>query len=51
MFYYTDATIDQLAVHRVGNKLRDEFYALSEAPIALEDEQLAALLLHYFLSP
>lgn len=51
MFYHTEATIDQLAVHRVGNKLRDEFYALSEAPIALEDEQLTTLLLHYFLSP
>ncbi|MFB2118913.1 nucleoid-associated protein [Parapedobacter sp. 2B3] len=51
MFYYTDATIDQLAIHRVGNKLRDEFYALSEAPIVLEDEQLTTLLMHYFLSP
>ncbi|MGV3763969.1 nucleoid-associated protein [Parapedobacter sp.] len=51
MFYYTDTTINQLAVHRVGNKLRDEFYALSDAPLVLEDEQLTKLLTHYFLSP
>ena len=51
MFYYTDTTIEQLAVHRVGNKLRDEFYALSDAPLVLEDETLASLLLHYFLHP
>ncbi|WP_262248289.1 nucleoid-associated protein [Parapedobacter soli] len=51
MFYYNDAAIGQLAIHRVGNKLRDEFYVLSEAPIALQDEVLASLLMHYFLSP
>ena len=51
MFYHTDTTIEQLAVHRVGNKLRDEFYALSDAPFTLEDETLESLLLHYFLQP
>lgn len=51
MFYHTDASIDQLAVHRVGNKLRDEFYVLSEAPIVLEDELLTTLLMQYFLNP
>ena len=51
MFYHTDAFIEQLAIHRVGNKMHDEFYVLSEAPIVLEDELLATLLMHYFLSP
>lgn len=51
MFYHTDATIEQLAIHRVGNKQNDEFYVLSESPIVLEDELLATLLMHYFLSP
>src|SRR5690606_13449446 len=51
MFYHSDAIIDQLAVHRVGNKLRDEFYVLSEAPIVLEDELLTTLLMQYFLGP
>ncbi|MBK1442006.1 nucleoid-associated protein [Parapedobacter sp. ISTM3] len=51
MFYHTDAVIEQLAIHRVGNKLQDEFYVLSDHPIALEDELLGQLLMHYFLSP
>lgn len=51
MFFYTDAAIEQLAVHRVGNKLQHEYYVLSERPIVLEDDVLAQLLMHYFLSP
>src|SRR5690606_29041130 len=33
------------------NKLQDEFYALSEHPISLNDELLTQLLMHYFMSP
>ncbi len=51
MFYHTDATIEQLAIHKVGNKMQDEFYVLSESPVVLEYELLATLLMHYFLSP
>ncbi|MGK6353234.1 nucleoid-associated protein [Parapedobacter sp. DT-150] len=51
MFYHTDATLEQLAIHRVGNKLQNEFYVLSERPMVLADELLAQLLRHYFLSP
>ncbi len=51
MFYHSDAVIEQLSIHRVGNKLQDEFYVLSEQPVALEDELLGQLLMHYFLSP
>lgn len=51
MFYYTDAVIEQLAIHRVGNKLQNEFYVLSEKPVNLADGVLSELLMHYFLSP
>jgi len=51
MFYYSDARIEQLAIHRVGNKLQDEFYVLSEQPVELADGVLSQLLMHYFLSP
>lgn len=51
MFFYTDAVIEQLAIHRVGNKLQNEFYVLSEQPVNLADGVLSELLMHYFLSP
>lgn len=51
MFYHTDALIEQLAIHRVGNKMQGEFYVLSDTPVVLQDELLAKLLMHYFLSP
>src|SRR5690606_11434768 len=51
MFYYTDAVIEQLAIHRVGNKLQDEFYVLSEKVVDVSDGVLSQLLMHYFLSP
>ncbi len=51
MFFHSDSNIEQLAIHRVGNKLRDEFYVLSEQPVALEDELLSQLLKQYFLGP
>lgn len=41
----------QMSIHRVGNKLQDEHYILSEKPIQLNDELLSKLLMHYFLSP
>ncbi len=46
-----EASIKQLAIHRVGNKLLDEFYALSDKPIAVNDEVLTGLMMKYFLSP
>jgi len=51
MFYYSDAVIEQLAIHRVGNKLKDEFYLLSDKPVDVSDGVLSQLLMHYFLSP
>jgi len=46
-----EATLSQLSIHRVGNKLLDEFYALSDAPIGIKDEFLNKLLMQYFLTP
>ncbi len=46
-----EASLSSLSIHRVGNKLLDEFYVLSDAPIALKDELLGKLLMQYFLSP
>lgn len=46
-----EASLSQLSVHRVGNKLLDEFYVLSDNPIEITDELLNKLLMQYFLSP
>jgi antitoxin component HigA of HigAB toxin-antitoxin module len=46
-----EASLSQLSVHRVGNKLLDEFYILSDNPIHIGDELLNKLLMQYFLSP
>jgi hypothetical protein len=46
-----EASLSQLSVHRVGNKLLDEFYVLSDDPIGITDELLNKLLMQYFLSP
>ena len=50
MFFHQDATFESLSIHRVGNKARDEYYALSEQPIDLsQDEVLPDLLMQYFM--
>lgn len=46
-----DASLSQLSIHRVGNKLLDEFYVLSDETIEITDELLNKLLMQYFLSP
>lgn len=46
-----EASLNTLSIHRVGNKLLDEFYVLSQQPIALKDELLGKLLMQYFLTP
>lgn len=51
MLYYTETSFEQLSIHRVGNKMQDEFYVLSEQPVDLGDELLPQLLMHYFLTP
>jgi hypothetical protein len=51
MIYFQEAALAGLSIHRIGNKLQNEFYTLSEQPLTLRDEQLNGLLLRYFLYP
>ncbi|MBL1407388.1 MULTISPECIES: nucleoid-associated protein [Sphingobacterium] len=52
MFFYQDASFENLSIHHVGNKANDEFYILSEAPVDLVgDEVLPDLLMQYFMKP
>ena len=51
MIFSFEASLAQLAVHRVGNKLQDELYILSDSTLQISDELLSKLLMQYFLSP
>lgn len=51
MVTFFEASLKQLSVHRVGNKLQNEFYSLSDQPLQIGDEILRSLLMQYFLSP
>lgn len=51
MVTFFEASLEQLSIHRVGNKAQDEFYVLSEQPVKLADEVLSNLLMQYFLKP
>ncbi|PTX21345.1 nucleoid associated protein NdpA [Pontibacter mucosus] len=47
----TQVRLRKLAVHRVGNKAKEEGVVASRELVDLHDEQLYDLLLNYFLSP
>ncbi|MFD3001582.1 nucleoid-associated protein [Pontibacter toksunensis] len=47
----TQVRLKQLAIHRVGNKAKEEGVIASKEVVDLRDEQLSDLLLNYFLSP
>lgn len=50
MINYSEATIQQIIVHKVGNQSKDEGIIVStESPII--DEGMAEVLTHYFLKP
>ena len=51
MITFFEATLAELSIHRIGNKLQDEFYVLSANSMHIKDEMLNQLLLQYFLSP
>lgn len=51
MIYFTEANIQHLSIHKVGNKQMGEGLALSEHPLEIEDEVLNGLLKQYFLAP
>lgn len=50
MIDFSNIKIDKLALHHVGNKLREENYIASEALLQV-DEKLEKMLLEYFLKP
>lgn len=51
MVTFFEASLAQLSIHRVGNKLQDEFYVLSDSSLQIEDEFLSDLLMQYYLKP
>ena len=50
MFTLYNAQIDSIALHRIGNKSRNEPLHLSKDKLLLDDE-IGALLKQYFFSP
>lgn len=48
-FFHHDASIEAMAVHRVGNKVQDEFYVLSDNEYEFEDDDLKDLIMHHFM--
>jgi hypothetical protein len=50
MFDLANITLEQLAIHRVGNKLKDEGIVISPALTSMTDGDVEELLMKYFLS-
>jgi len=50
MINYSEATIQNIIVHKVGNQSKDEGIIVSAEPLQV-DEGMAELLTHYFLKP
>lgn len=51
MLNFTQITFKSLALHRVGNKLREEGILIADDLYNISDETLRTILLDYFLSP
>ncbi|MDN3587384.1 nucleoid-associated protein [Pedobacter aquatilis] len=51
MISFFEASLKQLSIHHTGNKLLEEYYNLSDAPLKIDDEILSNLLMQYFLKP
>ena len=51
MVTFFEASLAQLSVHRVGNKVNEEFYVLSDEQLTIGNPVLSNLLLKYFLNP
>lgn len=51
MVTHFEATLSQLSIHKIGNKLLEENITLSEHPLNIGDETLSGLLMKYFLTP
>ena len=46
-----EASLNNLSVHKVGNKLQNEYLVLSDNALTIQDEMLNNLLMQYFLKP
>ncbi|WP_443944993.1 nucleoid-associated protein [Pedobacter sp. AW1-32] len=51
MTTFFEASLKQLSIHHTGNKVLEEYYKLSDAPLNIDDELLGNLLMQYFLKP
>lgn len=51
MIDFTSVQLEQIAIHQVGNKLRDEGLKVSSENIDVENSETRNYLLKYFLSP
>jgi hypothetical protein len=51
MISFFEASLKQLSVHHTGNKLLEEYYKLSDAPLVVNDEIMSNLLMQFFLKP
>lgn len=51
MVFYTEASIAQLSIHKVGNKQAEEPLILSEKVLPPADDHLDRLLMQYFVQP
>lgn len=51
MFEYSHCSIDQLAVHRIGNPTLHEELILSQKTLDCSDKKLEELLMRFFLAP
>ncbi len=45
MISFFEASLKQLSIHYTGNKLVEEYYKLSDAPLKIDDELLNNLLM------
>ena len=51
MIDFTEATLNRIALHNVGNKTNEESLALSSEPLELRDAFLKDVLIRYFTAP
>ncbi len=50
MISFFEASIAKLSIHKIGNKLQDQYLSVSNEPVKLEDELLNNLLKQFFLA-
>ncbi|NQU55028.1 MAG: nucleoid-associated protein [Bacteroidetes bacterium] len=51
MIDFTQIQLEEIYIHQVGNKLRDEGFKISKEDISFAEEDTKSYLLKYFLSP